>query len=70
MELTELAKVLERLGCPAGKAALMAAQLDKRARMDAARRGISRDAALQKLIGLMAQGWAAQAGGHGQTHEG
>jgi hypothetical protein len=39
----------------------MASQLDKRARMDAERKVISYEAALKNLIGLMAQGWAAQA---------
>ncbi|HUJ12135.1 MAG TPA: hypothetical protein VL171_19170 [Verrucomicrobiae bacterium] len=38
----------------------MAAQLDRRARMDAERKGVSHQAALERLIGLMAQGWAAQ----------
>jgi hypothetical protein len=37
----------------------MAAQLDKRARMDSARKGISYEAALGHLIGLMSQGWAS-----------
>ena len=40
----------------------MAAQLDKRARMDAESKGISYEAALRYLIGLMAQGWAAKSG--------
>ena len=30
MEISELAKILVALGCPAGKSAEMAAQLDKR----------------------------------------
>ncbi|MCG3146588.1 MAG: hypothetical protein PCFJNLEI_00019 [Verrucomicrobiae bacterium] len=55
----ELAEVLRRLGCPSDKSAAMAAQLDKRAKMDAEQRGITYDAALQRLLGLMAQGWAA-----------
>ena len=37
----------------------MAAQLDRRARMDAARQGIAYNEALNHLIGLMMQGWAA-----------
>ena len=37
----------------------MAAQLDRRARMDAARREIAYHEALNHLIGLMMQGWAA-----------
>jgi len=59
MDVPELAKVLEQLGCPADKSAVMAAQLDKRARMDAERKGIAYDVALQHLTTLMAQGWAA-----------
>jgi hypothetical protein len=58
MELPELAEALTKLGCPAGKALAMAAQLDRRARMDAARAGITYEVALERLLGLMAQGWA------------
>jgi hypothetical protein len=54
----EIADVLQRLGCPPEKSATMAAQLDKRARMDAARKEESYESVLQHLIGLMAQGWA------------
>jgi len=54
----EIAGVLERLGCPPEKSATMAAQLDRRARMDAARKGESYESVLKHLIGLMAQGWA------------
>ena len=59
MTLPEIAVTLERLGCPAGKSAQMASQLDRRAKMDAGRNGISYEVALARLIGLMAQGWAA-----------
>jgi hypothetical protein len=58
MTVQEIAVVLKRLGCPSEKCAAMAEQLDRRARMDAARRGVSYESALQHLIGLMAQGWA------------
>jgi hypothetical protein len=58
MTLTEIAAALERLGCPREKSAPMASQLDRRARMDAERNGTSYDAALARLLGLMAQGWA------------
>ena len=61
MTIPELARVLERLGCPPEKCVAMASQLDKRARMDAGRKVISYEAALKNLIALMAQGWAAQA---------
>ena len=62
MTLPELAKALEKLGCPAEMSAAMATQLDRRARMDAARRGIAYHEALNHLIGLMMQGWAAPVG--------
>lgn len=39
----------------------MAAQLDKRARQLAEAKGRSYEEALQHLLGLMRQGWAAQA---------
>ena len=59
MEISELAKVLAALGCPAEKSADMAAQLDKRARQLAAEKGHSYEEALQHLLTLMKQGWAA-----------
>jgi len=60
MEIPELAKVLVALGCPAGKSAEMAAQLDKRARQLAEQKGRSYEEALKHLLTLMKQGWAAQ----------
>jgi hypothetical protein len=60
MEIAELAKVLVALGCPPGKSAEMAAQLDKRARQLAAQKGRSYEEAVQHLLNLMKQGWAAQ----------
>jgi hypothetical protein len=60
MEVAELAQVLVALGCPAEKSAGLAAQLDKRARQLAAEKGRSHDEALQHLLALMRQGWAAQ----------
>jgi len=59
VEISELAGVLAALGCPAGKSAEMAAQLDKRARQLAAQTGRSYEEALQHLLNLMTQGWAA-----------
>ena len=59
MEISELARVLVALGCPAEKSGEMAAQLDKRARQLAAEKNRSYDEALKHLIGLMRQGWAA-----------
>ena len=58
MTLPEIASTLERLGCPHEKSASMASQLDRRARMDAERNGTAYEAALARLLGLMAQGWA------------
>ncbi len=60
MEIVQLAQVLVALGCPAEKSAEMAAQLDKRARQLAAEKGRSYEEALQHLITLMRQGWAAK----------
>lgn len=48
------------LGCPKEKSAEMAAQLDKRARQLAEQKGRSYDEALEHLLKLMAQGWAAK----------
>jgi hypothetical protein len=62
MEISELAKALTALGCPAEKAAEMAAQLDKRARQLAEQKGRSYEEALQHLLNLMKQGWAAPKG--------
>jgi hypothetical protein len=59
MEISELAGVLVAFGCPAEKSAEMAAQLDKRARQLAAQKGRSYEEALQHLLNLMQQGWAA-----------
>ncbi|HEX4263393.1 MAG TPA: hypothetical protein VH597_03555 [Verrucomicrobiae bacterium] len=60
MEISELATVLIALGCPREKSADMAAQLDKRARQLAAEKNRSYDEALEHLLKLMAQGWAAK----------
>jgi len=59
VEISELANVLVALGCPAEKSAELAAQLDKRARQLAEQKGRSYDEALQHLLNLMKQGWAA-----------
>lgn len=67
MTLSELANVLRSLGCPPEKCTEMAAQLDKRARMDAQQKGVSYEAAVKHLLGLMAQGWAAGGGKEGNT---
>jgi hypothetical protein len=59
MQISELAQVLVALGCPAGKSAEMAAQLDKRAKQLAAEKNRTYDEALTHLLTLMKQGWAA-----------
>jgi uncharacterized Zn finger protein len=60
VEISEIARVLVALGCPADKSAEMAAQLDKRARQLAAEKNRSYEEALTHLLKLMKQGWAAQ----------
>ncbi len=60
VEISQLAQVLAALGCPAEKSADMAVQLDKRARQLAAEKGRSYEEALQHLLTLMKQGWAAK----------
>lgn len=64
VDLTELATVLVALGCPKEKSAEMAAQLDKRARQLAEQKGRGYDEALEHLLKLMAQGWAAKGANH------
>jgi hypothetical protein len=56
----ELSQLLVAMGCPKGKAPEMAAQLDKRARQLAERKGRSYGESLSHLLGLMKKGWAAQ----------
>lgn len=60
MDVADLARALVALGCPAEKSAEMAAQLDKRARQLAAEKGRTYEEALQHLLTLMRQGWAAR----------
>lgn len=59
MDINQLAKVLVSLGCPADKSVEMAQQLDKRAHQLAKAKGRSYEEALQHLLTLMSQGWAA-----------
>jgi len=59
VELTDLAKILVALGCPAEKSSEMAAQLDKRAMQLAAEKNRPYEEALKHLLTLMKQGWAA-----------
>ena len=60
----QLAKSLERMGCPQEKSLEMAVQLDKRARQLAEQKGRAYEEALAHLLQLMQQGWAAQGRGH------
>ncbi|HEX5219880.1 MAG TPA: hypothetical protein VFZ59_09955 [Verrucomicrobiae bacterium] len=60
MNQAELTQVLVALGCPADKAAEMAAQLDKRAQQLAREKSRSYEEALTHLLTLMKQGWAAK----------
>lgn len=60
MEISDLANVLIAVGCPQEKSAEMAAQLDKRAKQLAAEKNRTYDEALEHLLKLMAQGWAAK----------
>ena len=59
MTVQEIQKKLESLGVSPNRSLLCATQLDKRAGQVAVEHQISREAAEQYLIGLMAQGWAA-----------
>jgi hypothetical protein len=60
MDLTQLAKLLVGLGCPAEKSGEMAAQLDKRAKQLAEAKGRSYEEALTHLLTMMKRGWAAK----------
>jgi hypothetical protein len=60
MEISELAKALVAMGCPQEKSMEMASQLDKRAKQLMELKGRSYDEALQHLLALMKQGWAAK----------
>ena len=60
MTVAELAKVLEAMGCPRGNCELMARQLHKRAQQLSEQKQRSYDEALEHLLQLMKQGWAAK----------
>ena len=63
LDLSQLALLLEQLGCPADKAPEMAGQLDRRADQLSESNGKTKTEALRHLILLMQQGWAAKAKG-------
>lgn len=60
MEIDQLSEVLKALGCPPERSREMAGQLDKRARQLSDQKGRSYDEALEHLLRLMSQGWAAR----------
>jgi len=59
-DLEQLASALTTFGCPMEKSREMAAQLDKRARQLSVQKNSSYEEALQHLLQLMQQGWAAK----------
>ncbi|MCS1407319.1 MAG: hypothetical protein M2R45_00476 [Verrucomicrobia subdivision 3 bacterium] len=59
----QLTTVLVQMGCSAEKADEMAGQLIRRAGQLAETTGRSETEAMQHLLGLMRQGWAAKARG-------
>lgn len=63
LDVSQLAVLLEQLGCPSEKTSEMASQLDRRATQLSETTGRSRVEALKHLIGLLRQGWAAKAKG-------
>ena len=60
VDLNQLASLLGVMGCPPDKTAEMARQLDKRARQLAQAKGRTYEEALQHLLELLRQGWAAR----------
>jgi len=62
MDLTdsEIAQVLESIGCPPSQCPDMAAQLCRRAHQLSETTGRTPEEALTHLLRLMSQGWAAQ----------
>ena len=59
-DTNQLAALLVAMGCPADKSAEMAAQLDKRAKQLAEQKNKSYEEAMNHLLNLMKQGWAAK----------
>jgi hypothetical protein len=59
-ELEQLTELCERLGSPPAQAAQMAAQLLKRAEQHAQQRGVTREAALKRLLDMVVQGHAGK----------
>lgn len=59
-ELQQLAQALENMGATPAQAQAMAAQLLKRAAQQAAERGVTREAALARLLELVVKGRAGE----------
>ena len=59
-ELEQLAQLCQRLGAPRAQAETMAAQLLKRATQQATERGITREAALARLLEFVVKGHAGE----------
>ena len=59
-EVEQLTQFCERLGAPPAPAEAMAAQLSKRATQLAAERGLTREAALARLLELVVKGRAGE----------
>ncbi len=57
---SEIAQVLESLGCPPAQCPDLAVQLCRRAHQLSATTGRTPEEALTHLLRLMSQGWAAQ----------
>ena len=59
-EIEQLTQLCQRLGAPRAQAETMAAQLLKRATQQAAERGVTREAALARLLELVVKGRAGE----------
>ena len=59
-EHEQLTQICERLGASPAQAATMAAQLLKRAAQQAVQRGVTREAALARLLDLLVKGRAGE----------
>jgi hypothetical protein len=57
-EIEQLTQLCQRLGAPRAQAETMAAQLLKRATQQAVERGVTREAALARLLELVVKGRA------------
>jgi hypothetical protein len=59
-ELEQLTQLCERLGAPHAQAAVMAAQLARRATQLATERGVTREAAMARLLEAVVKGRAGE----------